>query len=299
MEIINKIATLFAPSPRLLMNVRCLLLVAALLPVHALASGFDYLLGDAEKFADDLKWQINAEVLMIEDAEYQNSMELFIPVDDDKLINEGVKDVVIDSSKFVTVRINGIPVTFTDVPSGTWFSSFVRQAAETGIVSGYKDLSGRILGVFGPTDNVTIEQLAKIALEASGHYIPDCAGTPINESGAGSWSEDYISCTENLEWSVFSDGSVDVKRPATRSEVIITLIQSFDVSFSRGTGEVFDDVTSTTQFSGAIERAEEDGIVSGYADENGDPTGLCGPYETVNRAEIAKMITLAQSVYSN
>ena len=47
----------------------------------------------------------------------------------------------------------------------------------------------------------------------------------------------------------------------------------------------------------AIETAANDGIVSGYADAEGNATGLFKPLDFVNRAEVAKMITLALQVY--
>lgn len=265
------------------------------LPVSAVAGEFDFILGDVDRFEQEIHWEIDAEVRAMEDHEFQDTDELFIPVDENSDNEEGIAQ----AKSFISVKVDGIPVTFMDVPTDSWFAPYVRGAAESGIVSGYRDSNGRLLGSFGPGDDVTIEQLAKMALQAAGVVVQDCAGTPTNKTATGSWSAHYIACAEELEWAVFSDGSVNVQRPATRSEVVVTLLQAFDVPFGRGSGEQFTDVTASTEFSGAIELAAKDGMVNGYADETGEPTGEFGPLNSVNRAEVAKMVTLAKSLYGN
>lgn len=269
----------------------CLLLFS-FFPAAAFAGEFDVILGDLNKFEEDMQWQIQAEIRALEDHDFQESSELFLQSEAD-IKSSGLEP----ANQFVTVKINGIPVTFSDVPADAWFAPYVRSAAESNIISGYKDEAGRLLGSFGPADDVTVEQLAKIALQASGVVIQDCAGVPQNNTATGSWAAHYIACAEDFGWALYSDGSVDVQRPATRSEVVVTMIQAFDVSFGRGSGELFDDITASTEFSGAIEQAANDGVVSGYADDKGQPTGQFGPTDSVNRAEVAKIITLAKNVY--
>ena len=61
----------------------------------------------------------------------------------------------------ILYRIEGSPDveykgTFTDVPDGTWYTNGVEWAASKGIVNGYGN------GKFGPTDEVTMEQLTAI-----------------------------------------------------------------------------------------------------------------------------------------
>ncbi len=61
----------------------------------------------------------------------------------------------------VLYRLEGRPAVsyagaFTDVPDGTWYTDGVEWAASLGIVNGYGD------GTFGPSDDVTREQLAAI-----------------------------------------------------------------------------------------------------------------------------------------
>ncbi|MCK5016206.1 MAG: S-layer homology domain-containing protein [Candidatus Peribacteraceae bacterium] len=256
------------------------------------ASEFEYIFGDAQKFLSELKMQSTEINQVLEDSAFQESDLLFLEAEVDEDTN-----LLESNSIYVIVNVGEREMELTDVPKNTWFAPFVRSAAEKGIVSGYKDEQGVLLGLFGPADLVSIEQLAKMTLGASNVYLSSCNGSILNKSAVGSWSESYILCTEELGWAIYSDGGIDVKKPATRSEVIITIMQAFNVLFESSTGEIFTDVNSSTQFSGAIERAAKDGIVSGFADENGNPTGLFGPSDSVTRAEIAKIVTLAIDVY--
>lgn len=202
------------------------------------------------------------------------------------------------TSGFISVTVDGIPVTFADVPRDEWFAPYVRDIAEKGIVSGYRDVDGKPLGSFGPANHVTIEQLAKVAL-ASSLNLGDCmSNTPMNLTSSGTWSAGYIACAERLQWAIYSDGSVDAHRDATRAEVVVTLLEAFKIAIGDPTGTAFSDVTASTLFNAVIEQAKNDGIVSGYTDEEGNLTGLFGPNDPVTRAEFSKMVTLAMQVYS-
>lgn len=202
------------------------------------------------------------------------------------------------TSAFITVTIDGMPVTFSDVPRDEWFAPYVRDIAEKGIVSGYRDADGKPLGLFGPADHVTIEQLSKVAL-ASSSNVGDCmSNIPMNLTSSGTWSAGYTACAEHLQWTIYADGSIDVHRDATRAEVIVSLLEAFKVTLGDPTGTSFTDVTASTLFNAFIEQAKKDGIVSGYTDKDGNPTGFFGPDDPVTRAEFSKMVTLAMQVYA-
>jgi hypothetical protein len=232
------------------------------------------------------------------DIKFQSSTELF-PSGDEELDGAGRLEDLRDEriAQFVSVMIDGSLVALHDVPRTAWFAPYVREIAERGIVSGYRDESGQPTGAFGPADNVTIEQMAKVMLYASGLDAQSCSGVPLNATASGSWSAQFVACAEKIQWSVYADGSVDVHRPATRSEVIATLLQAFKVTPEARTGDTFTDVTLTTLFGASIEQAKRDGIVSGYTDDDGTPTNTFGPEDPVTRAEFAKIVTLGMQVY--
>jgi hypothetical protein len=250
---------------------------------------------------DDATLQMqNEEDVRDTDVQYQSEDELFPDVVDN---GEGTLEQSREErlAAYVYATIDGKLVVFTDVPRTAWFAPYVRDIAEQNIVSGYRSPEGVPTGLFGPQDNVTIEQMAKVMLYASSHDTDACSGsgtTLLNQTvGSGSWSVPFITCAEKLQWTIFSDGSVNVARPATRSEVIITLMQAFGITPSEPTGTAFTDVPLTMLFSSAIEQAKRDGIVSGYTDASGFPNGLFGPGDPVTRAEFAKIVTLGMQVY--
>lgn len=233
------------------------------------------------------------------DIKFQGSPELFPDTSEQQEGSrlDSLRDTRIEA--FVSVEVDGKLVVFADVPRTAWFAPYVREIAERRIVSGYRDADGIPTGLFGPADNVTVEQMAKVMLYASGRATDTCLQTiPFNRTASGTWSAGFMACAEQAHWAIYEDGSVQPNRPATRGEVVMTLVQAFNKETGPRTGTGFTDVTLSSQFGGAIEQAQRDGIVSGYTDDTGTPTGLFGPEDAVTRAEFAKIITLGIQLYT-
>ncbi len=265
-----------------------------LLPTNIAAAPADVLSpGDINLWQQTIE-RIDVEVDATEkDASFQEAAELFP--------SSGSGADRATAEEFVTVRVDGRELVFTDVPTREWFAPYVRSIAELGIISGYRDASGVPLGKFGPADSVTLEQVSKVLLYASGKDPSSCKGTGTGgllNVNASDWAKSFILCAEEYQWSVFSDGTVDTKRSATRAEVIATVLQAFNVQTANVSGEMFTDVGSATLYAAAIEKAKTDGIVNGYTDTEGVPTGIFGPDDFVKRAEFAKMVTIALQVYA-
>lgn len=261
-------------------------------PTSAFAAASAYLSeGDLDawvKTAADLSEEADARG---KDIRFQGSNDLFPQTGTGTEATEG---------EFLSVKVDGRVLVFSDVPTREWFAPYVRSIAELGIISGYRDASGVPLGKFGPGDSVTLEQVLKVVAYASGKDPSSCKGTGTGgllNPNASDWAKPFVLCAEEYQWSVFSDGTVDTKRGATRAEVIATVLQAFGVQTGNVSGDVFKDVGSATLYASAIERAQKDGIVNGYTDAQGNATGLFGPDDTVKRAEFAKMVTIALEVY--
>lgn len=202
-------------------------------------------------------------------------------------------------AEFLTIRVGVKRVTLRDVPLKEWFAPYIRAIAELGLVSGYRDASGMPTGAFGPADSVTLEQVAKVIVLASGVDATSCPLPSRNVSASGSWSASYVSCAERGEWAVFADPSTDVRRPATREEVVMTVLQAFHREFDVDTASLaFSDVEKTSAYAPAVARAAADGVVSGYTDAEGNLTGTFGPTNHVTRAEFSKIVTIALQLYS-
>ncbi len=209
-----------------------------------------------------------------------------------KIVCEGFRaEQKAESAKTLSTEIDGQTVTFSDVPTDAWFAPFIATVANRGIMSGYTKDDGSLNGTFGPGDPVTIAQLAKIVHLLIKIDQNAASSAPINPlAGGGQWFTRYIASAEDQGWLVYEDGTADPNRPATRGEVVITLLQALDIPMHWPKGAIFTDVERKTPYSGAIETAAKEGIVSGEADVDGSPTGFFLPGNPITRAEIAKIL---------
>lgn len=237
-----------------------------------------------------LQWQASEEAR-------QESSELIVLPKRERS-SQRSSSAATDSGSLV-VTIDGSTTTLSDVPRSAWFAPYVRSAADRGVISGYRDAAGKPTGMFGPGDNVTVAELAKMAVLAAAINPISCNAPSKNPATDGAWFAQVFSCAEQRGWVLYGDGSVDPFRPALRGEVVVTLLQAMNAAVTPLTSDIgpFTDVTPGTQYAAAIARAKRDGIVSGYTDQSGSPTGAFGPSDPVTRAEAAKMTMLSAQTY--
>ncbi len=258
------------------------------------ANEFNFLIRDIDMLDEEMNRNDADKDQQELDEQYEGNVRLFPEGNWGDISGKEEGD---GNSTHVLIIVGTGTVVFQDVPRDQWFARYVQDMGEKRIITGYKDTEGNPLGQFGPADDITIEQIAKIAVIAAGVDQSKCPDVPKNEAVIDTWSSIYISCAEHLGWSVYSDGSVDPSRPALRAEVVTTVLQAFDRELTDATGDVFKDVSNTMSSRYAIETAASDGIVSGYSDDNGNLTGFFGPFDKVNRAETAKIVSLAIQTY--
>jgi len=261
-------------------------------PVLAHADAFDMLQLDLRRYDDISTGDANEQQSDDREKAFQ-ALDEFFPETGTGTGREGEVE-----EAFVTVRVNGAPYPLTDVPRQAWFAPYVRDMANRGIVTGYRDPQGIPTGIFGPERGVSVEELAKMAVAAAGKDVTTCPSVAKNTAVADRWSAPYVSCAEESESPLYSDGSIDPLRPATRTEVVVTILHAFKVPLQpvSGTG-TFKDVLPSAQFASAIETAAATGIVSGDRDSLGRLTGTFSPDRSVNRAEVSKILSLALQVY--
>ncbi len=203
-----------------------------------------------------------------------------------------------NDENFVTVRGENGNIVLHDVPLDAWFATAVANAAKYGILTGYRDESGKPTGQFGPGNDVTVAELAKIAHKLSGtSEAAFNAQPPENIFAQNMWFSPFIASAESRGWTIFSDATIDPTRPATRGEVLITLLQVLDVPLRWQKGTIFADVTARSPYAAAIETAAADKIVEGRDDENGTGAKTFGPTDAINRAEMAKIIGKVLETY--
>lgn len=262
-------------------------------PAVAVADSFQRLQGERLRFGIVLTAEVSDDAAESKELELQSG-DLFDSSDENI---SSSRRPAIEQDGFVAFRINDVPYSLKDVPVGVWFAPYVRDVANRGIVSGYRNAQGVPTGIFGPERNVSIEELAKMAVQASGFSVDRCQLPAKNALAAGRWSERFLACAEQQGFVVYSDGTVDPGRPATRAEVVMTVLQAFGSSLraSEGQKAIFSDVTSSTLYIDAIYTAVADGIVSGYVTPKGS---TFAPEKPINRAEVSKILSIALQVYS-
>ncbi len=197
----------------------------------------------------------------------------------------------------LVIHVDGASVTLQDVPVDAWYAFAVRTMAEKSMISGYRDSAGKPTGFFGPGDSVTVAQLAKVLTQAADISEESCPTEPLNRSATGHWSASYVSCAEKEAWSLFTDASMNVERPATRAEVVGTLLQALRIKPASSFVTPFTDVRTTTAYADAIAQAHKDKIINGYKDAQGNLLHRFGPFDPVTRAEFAKIVVGGLEAY--
>ena len=103
--------------------------------------------------------------------------------------------------------------TFSDVPVGSTFYSFVETAVARGLVSGYND------GTFRPSDNVTRGQIAKIVTLAEGWAVTNPPTGAFSDVPTSSIFYGFIeTAAQHMVLTGYSDGSFRPANTATRGQ---------------------------------------------------------------------------------
>ncbi len=202
------------------------------------------------------------------------------------------------NGEYVMVGTIGSQTAARDVPQDAWFAPYIVNVAKYGILSGYKDEKGNSTGVFGPSNDVTVAELAKVAHKIAG-ISSDAFNNkdPQNARAQQAWFSPFIASAESRGWVIFNDAGINPTRPATRGEVLVTLLQALDKPLAWQKGTLFTDVTARTLYAGAIETAATAKVVEGRKDDKGNDLRLFGPTDAINRAELAKILSRMIDVY--
>lgn len=273
--------------------------IASLLAAPAFASEYNYLLNDIESLTEKISNIESLEEQIELDKKYEENIDLFPRGKQfEETSTATIRTDTVSSTNVYIKNDNGAPVILQDVLLSHWSAPYIRDMAERKIITGYKNANGTLTGQFGIGDKVTRAQLAKIATLAADIDTESCPETAANPTATSSWAERFIACAEYNRWSIFVDTTIDINTPATRSEVVTTILEAFKRSYEESTGTIFSDITTSFVFAAPIETAYLDGIVSGYKDANGNDTHLFGPFNSIDRAATAKIVSLAMQIYS-
>lgn len=173
---------------------------------------------------------------------------------------------------------------FTDM-TNHWAAGDVSALAAEGVIDGLPD------GTFGPANDVTRGELAKLVLTVSGRE--EKGGEAAFADTEGTWSMKYVNGLAGvgiIRTDDYPDGFQQGEE-ATRVEVITMLMRS--MGYDRPMGEValtFTDVDGLTDEQAYyVDCAVRRGIIKGM------PDGTLKPDENISRAEVATMLRRAEA----
>jgi hypothetical protein len=178
---------------------------------------------------------------------------------------------------------------FSDVPADAWFAPYVQELANAGVLDTTKD-------TYRPADLVNRAEMAKLAVKAAGITEEVATAAPFNDVAMGQWYTDVI-YTAAKNGIVSGDKTAagvptGTYRPGdslNRAEAAKIIINAFQFAEDTAGGPHFPDVASDAWYYIFVETSFNNGIVAGY------PDGTFGPEKNINRAEIAKMLSIAMN----
>lgn len=181
----------------------------------------------------------------------------------------------------------GAATRFSDVAAKDWFYQYVSSTARWGIVSGYKDATGKPTGQYGAGNTVTVGEILKMALKAAQVDETKCRGTLSIVQAENHWARQFVLCAQEKKMRLIAK-KPDLNRPALRAEVLSVIFDAFGDKvpplFAPFTDTVNHALESDIAYAAALK------MVSGDKDANGKPLKTFRPNAPVNRAEAAKII---------
>ena len=190
---------------------------------------------------------------------------------------------------------------FRDVPSGQWYTSWVDQASDQGLMSGFTDpATGRPTGYFGPDEPLTRAQVATVLWRMAGGPSSGHASFPDVERG--SWYDAPVAwCVKAGVVTGYTSGPdkglFRPDRPVTRQE-LATMVWRYakhagmDVADPDPTAfeSTTDWRTVDSWASEALTWTAAAGVLSGV--DNHDGTYSVVPFDTATRAMAAKVFVV-------
>ncbi|NLD10230.1 MAG: DUF3472 domain-containing protein [Clostridiales bacterium] len=171
---------------------------------------------------------------------------------------------------------------FDDVSTSSWYSGYVENLAKKKIVNGFRD------GTFRPNNKVERQHVCAMVVRAAGM---DYKGKVANFPDVASDSEmsPFIAALqEKAIIKGYRNGNFGPRDAVKRGHAAIIITKAFSLK-SAGSVSGWKD-TAGHEAEQYIKILASNGIIKGYAD------GTFKPNAPVTRAELSKMLTLAQAV---
>ncbi len=157
-------------------------------------------------------------VAQLKDSGIVDAGELFRPADS---LNRA------ELVKMVMTAIDGLDghvppanPAFDDVLPGAWYTNYIEAAATLGIVTGYTDANGNLIGFFGPGDTVNRAAATKMLVEAFDLEMTDDGVKIYPDVHSSDWFYEYvIVASQHDVVSGYSNGNFGPSDAVTRAQI--------------------------------------------------------------------------------
>ena len=194
---------------------------------------------------------------------------------------------------------------YEDTDPDAWYHDGLEWALNMGVINGYLPDGEFIATEIGPTDTITREQFATMMFRYAGMRnfdmtVGDFATLEfVDAAKVSGWAE------EAIKWAVatgilrgYDDGSGLGPQDELTREQLATMLHRFaeysvmDTSVGEDTNVLgYKDADKIGGWAmEAMQWAVGSGVVGGYTDDSGEPTGYLGPKDECQRAHAATML---------
>ena len=167
---------------------------------------------------------------------------------------------------------------FSDVSSGEWYNSYVKDAYELGFMRGSSDTS------FNPNGNMTVAEAVTIVSRVHDTY--SSKGTVFDQTSGDNWYDCYIRYA--IENDIITEGQFDdFERNISRAEMALVFSKAVPADYLTAKNNVTEipDVPSTNAYHDELLMLYNAGVIMGN-----DEFGTFKPNNNIVRAEAAAII---------
>lgn len=187
---------------------------------------------------------------------------------------------------------------FNDTPSTEWYFKYVqrikdRKVDNQPIFEGYKNPDGSLTGVFSPAGDIKVGEMLKVVLRVSG-YNETTSNLDASLTGSTHWSVGFLNKAIQLDLTMMQAVGIDPERVVSRGEFFQALVEAQGLSTNCETnGFSFVDLDENNPYTPYACVLVRDGVISGT------DAGYLNLYDSINRAEVAKILNTALDIYAD
>lgn len=170
---------------------------------------------------------------------------------------------------------------FSDVPSGKWYTQAVAYCADKGYVSGYED------GSFRPNNKLTRAEMAVIMNKMLG--LTESAKNTYADVVSGKWYTDAVlHCVKSGVMTGYSDKVFGTSDTLTREQGAVILAKAFQVNKVSGRTGFADDASISKWAVESVKAMSAKGLITGMG------SNQFAPKTPLTRAQMCQIIYAAQ-----